>query len=200
MRFLSILGLVAATVLVSAPAQAVVAAVEFSGSTTGCFGSDCSPSSPASVNHLTFNGGSFNDIPAGPVSGTNGGLGSFTLGNGTASYDTTFTLDVAFTVPTSTSPSGQTFDASVTGSVQGNGGQVTIDFSNPSETFTFSGGSFTLTVGDLTVNTGDPNLTGTITVNAAVPEASTWAMMLLGFAGFGFIAYRRKSKPILMAA
>lgn len=27
---------------------------------------------------------------------------------------------------------------------------------------------------------------------APVPEASTWAMMLLGFAGVGFIAYRRK--------
>jgi hypothetical protein len=26
-----------------------------------------------------------------------------------------------------------------------------------------------------------------------VPEASTWAMMLLGFAGIGFMAYRRKS-------
>ena len=29
----------------------------------------------------------------------------------------------------------------------------------------------------------------------AVPEPSTWAMMILGFAGIGFIAYRRKSKP-----
>jgi len=27
----------------------------------------------------------------------------------------------------------------------------------------------------------------------AIPEASTWAMMLLGFAGIGFVAYRRKS-------
>ena len=27
---------------------------------------------------------------------------------------------------------------------------------------------------------------------SAVPEASTWAMMLLGFAGVGFLAYRRK--------
>src|SRR5258708_2842345 len=33
-----------------------------------------------------------------------------------------------------------------------------------------------------------------------VPEPSTWAMMLLGFAGIGFMAYRRKSKPALMAA
>jgi hypothetical protein len=37
-------------------------------------------------------------------------------------------------------------------------------------------------------------------IAAAVPEASTWTMMLLGFAGFGFIAYRRKSKPVLVVA
>jgi hypothetical protein len=35
---------------------------------------------------------------------------------------------------------------------------------------------------------------------SAVPESSTWAMMLLGFAGIGFMAYRRKSKPAFMAA
>ena len=35
---------------------------------------------------------------------------------------------------------------------------------------------------------------------SGVPEPSTWAMMLLGFAGVGFMAYRRKSKPALMAA
>jgi hypothetical protein len=38
------------------------------------------------------------------------------------------------------------------------------------------------------------------TMTAAVPEPSTWAMMLLGFAGIGFMAYRRKSTPALMAA
>jgi PEP-CTERM motif-containing protein len=35
---------------------------------------------------------------------------------------------------------------------------------------------------------------------SAVPEPSTWAMMLLGFAGIGSLAYRRKSKPALLAA
>jgi phospholipase/lecithinase/hemolysin len=37
-------------------------------------------------------------------------------------------------------------------------------------------------------------------VAEAVPETSTWFMMILGFAGIGFIAYRRKNKPTLMAA
>jgi hypothetical protein len=37
---------------------------------------------------------------------------------------------------------------------------------------------------------------GTVSFDAVspVPEPSTWAMMLLSFAGVGFIAYRRKSK------
>ena len=34
----------------------------------------------------------------------------------------------------------------------------------------------------------------------AVPEPSTWAMMILSFAGIGAMTYRRKSKPALMAA
>jgi hypothetical protein len=35
---------------------------------------------------------------------------------------------------------------------------------------------------------------------APVPEASTWAMMILGFSGIGFMAYRRKLMPALIAA
>ncbi|MES2193624.1 MAG: PEPxxWA-CTERM sorting domain-containing protein [Pseudomonadota bacterium] len=35
---------------------------------------------------------------------------------------------------------------------------------------------------------------------AAVPEPSTWIMMIAGFAGVGFMAYRRKNKPALAVA
>ena len=35
---------------------------------------------------------------------------------------------------------------------------------------------------------------------SAVPEPSTWAMLLLGFAGIGVIGYRRKSRPAMLAA
>jgi hypothetical protein len=35
---------------------------------------------------------------------------------------------------------------------------------------------------------------------AAVPEASTWAMMLLGFCGVGFAAYRRRSESLVRLA
>jgi hypothetical protein len=35
---------------------------------------------------------------------------------------------------------------------------------------------------------------------SAVPEPSTWAMMILGFVGIGFMAYRRKAMPASLAA
>ena len=34
---------------------------------------------------------------------------------------------------------------------------------------------------------------------AAVPEPSTWAMMILGFAGVGFMTYRRRKVAALAA-
>jgi hypothetical protein len=40
----------------------------------------------------------------------------------------------------------------------------------------------------------------TADVLSAVPEPSTWAMMLIGFAGLGFSAYRRKRNATALAA
>ena len=64
----------------------------------------------------------------------------------------------------------------------------------------FSGTTFSpeLLTGTFELTDGNGH-TATLTVSA-VPEPSTWAMMILGFTGIGFIAYRRKSKPALMAA
>ena len=39
-----------------------------------------------------------------------------------------------------------------------------------------------------------------LAVGGAVPEPSTWAMMILGFCGLGYLAYRRKDKLALSAA
>jgi hypothetical protein len=45
------------------------------------------------------------------------------------------------------------------------------------------------------------DITGLFTsAEPAVPEPSTWAMMILGFVGVGFMAYRRKARTALMAA
>ncbi len=68
-------------------------------------------------------------------------------------------------------------------------GAVTIDSAN----------SAFYQIGSPNSPLGQP-ITGDLTISAAVPEPSTWAMMILGFAGIGFMAYRRKSKPALMAA
>ena len=60
--------------------------------------------------------------------------------------------------------------------------------------------------GDCSINTYDVRNGGgfssftEISSVSSVPEPSTWAMMILGFAGIGFMAYRRKSKLALMAA
>jgi hypothetical protein len=49
------------------------------------------------------------------------------------------------------------------------------------------------------------SLTGTLAnidigLPPPVPELSTWAMMLIGFAGFGFVAYRRNSQAAFRTA
>jgi hypothetical protein len=44
-------------------------------------------------------------------------------------------------------------------------------------------------------NLGTFNIDYSITaISSAVPEPSTWAMMILGFFGLGFVAYRRKQQ------
>jgi hypothetical protein len=58
------------------------------------------------------------------------------------------------------------------------------NFNNPSGYYSDNPGSF-----DVTVN-----------VTSGVPEPSTWAMMLIGFAGIGFMTYRRKKRMALNAA
>jgi hypothetical protein len=47
--------------------------------------------------------------------------------------------------------------------------------------------------------TGDGIFTGTMTAITAVPEPSTWVMMILGFAGVGFLAYRRRRQALTAA-
>jgi PEP-CTERM motif len=178
------LGLLAITAFTPAPASA---AIVYSYTEEGCFGASCTPASGATdQSHLTFNAQAFNSVPGGTVD-----LGTITLNNGTNTYTgNSFTLDIIFTVPTSGS---NTDSATITGSVQG--GTITspsfvFDFNNAPINFN----GFTLTVNDLTMPSAGgttEEITGTIT--AAVPEPTTWAMMILGFAGIGFMAYRRRS-------
>jgi hypothetical protein len=53
-------------------------------------------------------------------------------------------------------------------------------------------------------NFEDPSVTATLTVTdttlaTAAPEPSTWAMMILGFAGIGAVTYRRRKSTALAA-
>ncbi|ANW00407.1 hypothetical protein LMTR13_09755 [Bradyrhizobium icense] len=53
---------------------------------------------------------------------------------------------------------------------------------------------------DLKLFSANDQLLGDVSIQVnAVPEPSTWAMLILGFAGVGFVAYRRKSRPAMLA-
>lgn len=195
----TIFGIVVATVLAVAPAQAVVF---FSGSTTGCF-VNCNnianfSGAVSDSGGLGFTGSSFLNQPGPDVT-----LGTLTLlaSSNVNPVSDDFFLRVVFTDPGN---GGSTFDATLTGMLNpGNGnGTVTINFGG-AQLITFAGGSFNLTVDDLSLtktNLSDP-ITGHISdlVITGVPEPSTWAMMILGFAGIGYMTYRRKRHATAIA-
>jgi hypothetical protein len=66
-------------------------------------------------------------------------------------------------------------------------------------TFTATGSSETLTLFQSSTTQASP-IVDNISISAAVPEPSTWAMMIFGFAAVGFVAYRRKDKLAHSAA
>jgi hypothetical protein len=157
---------------------------------TGNFGSDLNVGDSVTVTL---------SAPTGEAFFTNGGGGSmfdYQVLNPGASL----TEDVAYTYY-------------LQGAVQGTGSISAVGasgadlrlpiFSTPS--FTWDKLVYTAT---LTQESSTPTLfndfslsqANTVFISEAVPERSTWAMMILGFAAIGFMAYRRKSKPALMAA
>lgn len=96
-----------------------------------------------------------------------------------------------------------------------NGFAFSQDFSLEGSTYvlTMSGTLFNIQLANVQVspvfvsgyiNSGNNNVTNQTPftpVTAAVPETSTWAMMILGFCSIGFMAYRRKPKtPVTFAA
>jgi hypothetical protein len=121
-------------------------------------------------------------------------------------------LYTGFTGPTSFGSGSQTFASSGSGDKVGING--TSDFlgvpsgyvsgSALSDTSTYANKTFSslgVTPGtyEWTWGTGT-NQNFTLVIGSAVPEPSTWAMLLLGFAGLGFMAYRRKQNGSAVAA
>lgn len=194
MKLFRILGL-AATIALGLSTTNSHAAT-FTGTTTGCFGADCTKKDHT----LSFKGTSFDVGADTPVE-----LGAFTLKN-TGLFDPhaflgdAFNLTVTLWSPIST---GVDFSATVSGFITAIGGLVYIDFQPQS--LSFGGNQYTLTLQDVLLGTTvfDPKdvdpLRGTFAINSAVPEPSTWAMMVLGFAGIGFLAYRRKRASAITA-
>lgn len=198
--------LVLSVAAVAAMAAASAAnATSFIGSTTGCFGVSCVPTSPATLagTGLTFTSGTFNQQDSGGFLAIGSGnpptdtLGLLTLigpVGSTVPISSPFTLLVSFTSP---AISSGTFFAAVHGSVGpgANAGGAFFDFDNTPVLFGVPGNQWTLTVNDVGVSNNGLATPITGQINA-VPEAKTWAMMLLGFAGIGF-AMRRRRTPVL---
>jgi hypothetical protein len=195
--------LAAAALAVAFTGAQAQAEVLFTGSAAGCFGA-CVPAGSATDGQLSYLGSTFSDTTIGNQvsfgsSATNPNVdnfGSFTLHNGNDGFTgDIFHLAITFTAPAGTSPNPGTYTALLSGSVQGNTGSVSIDFDNTPQVFTFAGGSFTLKINDVDLNlASNPSVpVSGLIIASPVPEPSTWAMMILGFAGVGFLAYRRRS-------
>jgi hypothetical protein len=168
--------------------------VTVSGSSTGTV---------VGVSQLAFTGNPFTATTAlgvGSFSGLNS-LGSFFLNTDTLqSASGSFTLDLTLTAPTGITGGGATtFDATITGSVSPNidQGGVFIDFTSPSQVFTFSNatatGSFSLTVADLFVQSGrSASITAGLTgQQTAIPEPGTLALLGVGIATAAVMVRRR---------
>jgi len=198
MKLFTDLGL--AAVLALGLSATSASATTFTGATTGCFGSSCT----ANDHTLSFQGTTFDNVAAGVAVD----LGSFTLKNTGlfnpyAFIGDAFKLSVSLTSPITTGGDPLGFPATVTGLITVLGGLVYVDFQPQS--LNFGGNQYTLTLEDVLLGTtiryrtDIDHLEGTFSINSAVPEPSTWAMMVLGFAGLGFMAYRRKQTSAVAA-
>jgi hypothetical protein len=67
---------------------------------------------------------------------------------------------------------------------------ISINYSNPSHPVFDTTGSTLSASGGNNINYSDAFVSGSI---SSVPETSTWLMMLAGFAGLGFLGYRRNA-------
>jgi hypothetical protein len=204
----SALALAAGAALSLASGAASAQAVNFVGSTDGCFDAACTPSSASNLNGLSFLDSTFNVTTAsgfvsvGNAPGTPNvnNLGSFILdGSPFVFTGHSFDLLVTFTAPPGTTPSSVLITSALEGTVSStdNGG-VFIDFDNTVRNFTYGSGdttgAFTFFVNDLSVVAGGAvAVTGVIRTQVTpIPEPETYALLMAGLAAVGFMSRRRK--------
>ncbi|MEH2515780.1 choice-of-anchor C domain-containing protein [Bradyrhizobium sp. AZCC 1610] len=104
-------------------------------------------------------------------------------------------------------PPEKSLEVSVTGSAAQDyaypvvGNKLNMSYALESYIFTWAGGDATLNFASLNTPSNNPYgpVIGDVSITA-IPEPSTWAMMILGFLGVGFVAYRRKSEAALRVA
>jgi hypothetical protein len=115
-------------------------------------------------------------------------------------------LSNTYSLLTITGPSGAlAFDPTAIGDNTPNGGSFDQNSENlaffPGAPLNFNPNVSGIYTFDLTLFNSNNEQVGNVSIQVnAVPEPSTWAMMILGFAGVGFMAYRRKSQPAVLAA
>lgn len=122
------------------------------------------------------------------------------FGTGTATLD----AQLAFLVPGGTAGTGGTGNYLRLGGIFTPGALAgSLIWDTPVQQLTAGDGSvYTVSFGNLTGAqfTGQARAPVTVTLNSAVPEPATWAMMILGFAVIGWSMRRQRSLKLAPAA
>ena len=188
-----------ATSAALAGAQTTVA-----GTTSGCFGTGCTPTGPnATYTVPGSTGGAINFAGSAFTGMTNPATGAFsvsdfgtfqTAGFGGSNFSTPFTLLFSLSAPVgSTSPSAF---FTVSGNLGANSQtrDVAYTFSGTPVTFTYPGGSGSIQLDNGFIGANNSaTITGRVLASSVVPEPSTYAMMGMGLAGLVAAARRRRS-------